>query len=70
LGGLDTGLLDAAQGLVDGVVGALDAIAALGNIPDFGDPTPPLRSAMDMVRGSTGGIEQAATLLGGLFEDE
>ncbi|HEX6071214.1 MAG TPA: hypothetical protein VFZ18_15380 [Longimicrobiaceae bacterium] len=70
LGGIDTGLLDQAQGLVDAAAGALDAISALGSIPDFGDPTPPIRSAMDQVRTATTGVQEAAALLGGLFEDE
>lgn len=39
LGALDAGLLDAAGGFVDGVTAALDAVAALGDIPDFTDPS-------------------------------
>lgn len=38
-GAIDTGLLDAAAGFVDGVTAALDAVAALGDIPDFTDPS-------------------------------
>jgi len=47
LGGIDAGLLDQAAGFVDSVSGALDAIDSLGSIPDFGNPVPPLTSALD-----------------------
>lgn len=67
LGGIDTGLLDDAGGLLDSVTGALDAIDSLGNVPNIGDPTPQVREAMDRVSASTEGLRQAATLLGGLF---
>jgi hypothetical protein len=67
-GDIDAGLLDEAGNLVDSVTGALDAIDALGNIPDIGDPTPPVRESMDRVREATTGITQAGTLLAGLFE--
>jgi hypothetical protein len=69
LGGLDAGLLDQAAGLADTVTGALDAIDALGNIPDFGDPTPPVRGAIDQVRTAVTGLQDAAGLLGGLFPE-
>ena len=67
-GDIDAGLLDEAGNLVDSVTGALDAIDALGSIPDIGDPTPPVRQSMDRVRTATTGIQQAGTLLAGLFE--
>ena len=38
-GGIDAGLLADAQGFVDGVSAALDSVAALGDIPDFSDPS-------------------------------
>jgi hypothetical protein len=57
LGGLDTGLLDQATGFVDSVSGALDVIDALGSIPDLGDPTPPLRGALDGVVAATSGLD-------------
>lgn len=39
LGGIDTGLLDAAAGMLDSAMGAIDALAALGSMPDLSDPT-------------------------------
>lgn len=67
LGDLDTGLLDEAQGLMDSVTGALDAIEALGSIPDFGDPTPPLRSALEGVTSTTGALTGIVTDLRNLL---
>jgi hypothetical protein len=67
LGGLDSDLLAQAGGLVDSVTGALDAIDALGNVPNIGDPTPQVREAMNRVSASTEGLRTAATLLGSLF---
>jgi hypothetical protein len=49
LGALDTSLLDAAGGFLDTVTGALGAIETLGSVPDIGDPTPPLSTALDGV---------------------
>jgi hypothetical protein len=57
LGGLDSGLLDQAGGLLDTVTGALDAIESLGSFASLGDPTPPLRSALDGVKAITTGID-------------
>jgi len=67
LGGIDAGLLEDAGGLLDSVTGALDAIDALGDLPNIGDPTPQVREAMDRVTASTEGLRTAATLLGSLF---
>jgi len=67
-GAIDTSLLDQAGSLVDTVSGALDAIDALGNIPDIGDPTPRVRESMDRVRSATSGITEAGSLLSSLFE--
>jgi hypothetical protein len=39
LDGIDTGLLDAAAGMLDSAMGAIDALAALGSVPDLSDPT-------------------------------
>lgn len=55
-GDLDAGLLDQAAGFVDGVTDALGAVAALGNIPDFRDPSA-------LVGGAT---DEAAALIDGL----
>lgn len=61
-GGLDAGLLDQAGSFLDSVTGALDAIEgladlALNGLPSFGDPTPPLRGALDAVRSATAGLD-------------
>ncbi len=45
--GIDTGLLDAAAGMLDDAMGALDALAALGSMPDLSDPTKPLAGIVD-----------------------
>jgi hypothetical protein len=63
IGALDAGLLDDALG----VMNALDALDALGSIPNLGDPTPPLRGALDGVRTATSGLEDIVTELDGLF---
>jgi hypothetical protein len=55
-GALDSDLLDQAAGFVDGVTDALDAVAALGDIPDFTDPSA-------LVGGAT---DEAAALIEGL----
>jgi hypothetical protein len=67
LGGLDAGLLDKAAGFLGAVTGALDAIKALGSLPQLKDPTPPLRGALDGVRSAVGGLGAATGKLGDLF---
>ena len=39
LDGIDGGLLDAAAGMLDTALGAIDALAALGSVPALSDPT-------------------------------
>ena len=63
--GLDTGILDDAQNLVD----ALDVLDALGSIPNLGDPTPPLRQALDGVAAATTGMDTIVNDLRNLFGD-
>jgi hypothetical protein len=63
LGELDTGLLDEAGGFLDTVTGALDAIETLGNVPDFGNPLPPLQSSLDEFKQTASGLDDA---VGGL----
>lgn len=50
---LDGGILDDAMGLA----GALDALDALASMPDLGDPTPPLRQALEGVKAMTSGVD-------------
>jgi len=47
LGGLDSGLLDQADGFLDSVTSALDVIDTLGTIPDIGNPVEPLSGLLD-----------------------
>lgn len=54
-GMLDGGILDDALGLAD----TLEALDALASLPNLGDPTPPLRNAMDGVAAVTSGLETA-----------
>jgi hypothetical protein len=59
LDGIDTGLLDAAAGFLDDAMGALDALAALGSVPELSDPTTPLSGIVDgagSAIGQLGGI--------------
>ena len=67
LGGLDSGLLGQAQGLVDSAAGALDAITKLGSLPDLKDPTPPLKGTLDGVKSITGGLSGVGGGLKDLF---
>jgi hypothetical protein len=68
LGGLDTGLLDEAKGAVDAAAGALDAINALSNIPDIGNPTKPLLGTVDTVKTATQGLGQVVADLESIFQ--
>jgi len=67
LAGIDAGLLDQAGGLLDSVTGALDVIDSLGSIPDIGDPTPPLRNALDGVSTAMADLGSITTSLNELF---
>jgi len=67
LGGIDAGLLDQAGGLLDSVTGALDVIDSIGSIPDIGDPTPPLRNALDGVSTAMADLGSITTSLNELF---
>lgn len=67
LGGLDTSLLDQAGSLLDSVTGALDVLDALGNIPDFGDPTEPLGSALDGITAATSNLGAILSPLTDIF---
>ena len=52
---LDAGILGDALNVLD----ALNALDALSSIPDFGDPTGPIRGALDNLKGTTSGLDQA-----------
>ena len=67
LGGLDSGLLGDAAGLVGGVTSAIDAASKLGSIPSFKDPTPPLKSTVDGVKSATANIGDLGSKLKDLF---
>lgn len=64
---LDTSLLDQAGALVDSVSGALDALDALANLPDFGDPSGPLESTLNEIDGIMNDLGDIASSLGDLF---
>ena len=59
LEGIDGGLLDAAAGVLDDAMGALDVLAALGSVPELSDPTTPLA-------GIAGGAASAIGAVAGL----
>ncbi len=67
LADLDAGLLDQASSFADTVAGAAGladllegAIGALGSVPDFGNPVPPLAGALDGLKAATAGLDPAA----------
>ncbi len=64
---IDTSLLDQAGNLLDTVTGALDAIEALGSIPNFGNPTEPLKGALDGVTSAASGLGAALDPLHAIF---
>jgi hypothetical protein len=68
LAGVNTGILGDAQNLFDQAVGLADAVNALDDIPDFGNPTAPLSSLVDSFEAATtalpGLLESLTTLLG------
>jgi len=61
---LDAGILDDAMNLVDT---AMNAIDALSSIPNFGDPTGPLRRSVNGVTAATTGIDGVVNDLNNLF---
>jgi hypothetical protein len=58
-GAIDSDLLDAAGSFVDGVSAALDAVTALGDLPDFSDPS-------SLLGGTTQDAISALDRLGGV----
>ncbi|HXV06996.1 MAG TPA: hypothetical protein VD791_03140 [Burkholderiales bacterium] len=67
LGGIDTGLLDQAAGMLDTALGAIDALEALGSVPNLSDPTKPLAGALDDVKGAVDQLGEVGASLQGLF---
>ena len=67
LGAIDNELLDQAGGYLDSVTGALDLIDSLGNVPDFGNPVPPLSSSLDEAGNVMSGVSDAVGSLNSLF---
>lgn len=67
LGALDAGLLEQADGFLATVTGALDVIDTLGNIPDFGNPVPPLQSSLNQFEDATSGLQDTVDNLNDLF---
>jgi hypothetical protein len=67
LGAIDTDLLDHAGNFVDGVTDALDAVAALGDIPDFSDPSSLLGGTTDEATNLVGSIVDVAPAIQSLF---
>ena len=64
---LDSNLLAQAGALVDTVGGALDVLEALSDIPDFGDPSAPLKATLSEVEDVVGDLDEITLKLGGLF---
>lgn len=67
LDGIDTGLLDQAGNFLDSVTGALDALDALGSIPDFGDPTKPLTGMLDEAENTMTQLTEMTSVITDLF---
>lgn len=67
LAGIDAGLLDEAGGMLDGALGAIDALEALGSMPNLSDPTPPLNASLEGVQGNVDQLGQLGSTLQGLF---
>ena len=53
--------------MLDSALGALDALAALGNVPDLSDPTKPLAGALDEVKDAVGTLGGVGSSLQGLL---
>ena len=68
--GVDADILSEAQSFMDSVTGALTALDGL-SIPNFADPTPPLRGALDGVKATLdelSGVTSSITALFGVGE--
>jgi len=67
LGDIDSSLLDEAGGLLDDVMGAVDALSALGNVPELSDPTPPLNNTLDDTSSTMDELGGSGAAISGLF---
>lgn len=67
LGDIDTGLLDQAGSLLDSAMGALDALEALGSVPNLSDPTVPLGGTLDDTSSAMDQLGGAGAAIKGLF---
>lgn len=63
---LDTGILGDALNVLD----ALNALDALSSIPNLGDPTGPIRGALDNLKSTTGGLDQAVGSIRNLLSQD
>jgi|GEM_PF-516855 len=63
---LDTGILGDALNVLD----ALNALDALSSIPNLGDPTGPIRGALDNLKGTTSGLDQAVGSIRNLLSQD
>lgn len=66
-GAIDGDLLGAAGSFIDGVTSALGAVAALGNIPDFSDPSALLGGTTDEAKKLVGGLAAVGPAIQKLF---
>jgi hypothetical protein len=64
---LDSDLLDQAQDLVGDIGDLTNILDQLGNIPDFGNPVPPVQSTLDQFENVTSGLSDAVDSLNSLF---
>ena len=67
LDGIDGGLLDAAAGMLDSALGAIDALSALANIPELSDPTKPLADVVGTTAPAIGQLGQIGSGLADLL---
>ena len=63
---LDMGILGDALNVLD----ALNALDALSSLPNLGDPTGPVRGALDSLKGTTSGLDQAVGSIRGLLSQD
>ncbi len=67
LDGIDGGLLDAAAGVIDSAMGAIDALSALASVPELSDPTKPLAGVVGTTGPAIGQLGQIGSGLSDLL---